>query len=628
MTKRSTLVWIAGFTSLILVPTLCLLWFMEQAVTSERHSVQKQLQSFYGNRIEQFDWSLDQFLTHPSDSFDLNQFCSSAVELPMAGTIIWENDSLIYPINYQSEHVQLSNNSLWRLEYKEKQFIQAAEQYQKVADSLTNQSAKIAALLGSARCYKKAGDNTKAIALYESLLESYEDSTEQVNNAIIALSKLYVVQNDQNADRKLKSLLSRVNFRISSDRRTFMLNQGISIAKQLPQNDTLLNFMSKVLQFEKLSNSYKDLISDSLITESNNTLQPFDTLYYTNEKDSSRQIIRLFTQLELNRLIKNLSKRFNDSGITLCLVDNTGEIIAGESIERDKPFYILPLKESGYGEMNLRFYLNDSALFSNHIKNQTARYVWIGILTILFIIITVSTATYLYFHHSNLNKLKNNFLATVTHELKTPIASCRILIETLLDEKVTDPSKVKEYHSLIAQENQRLSRLVDNFLTFSRMERNKYLQNQHLCNISEITSIAIDSMSVKFNAPNCRFSYIDKTDDCEINVNCDAIVTVVTNLLDNAYKYTESEKEIELITETAETHLNISVKDNGIGIPRREIPKLFKKFYQINQKLNRRSEGCGLGLSIVQYIVDAHGGTITVDSRENEGSIFTVKLPL
>lgn len=152
--------------------------------------------------------------------------------------------------------------------------------------------------------------------------------------------------------------------------------------------------------------------------------------------------------------------------------------------------------------------------------------------------------------------------------------------------------------------------------------------DKHLCNISEIASIAIDSLSIKFSHESCQFSYRDHSDECQINANFDTIVTVITNLLDNAYKYSESTKEIELRTTIEEEFLHITVKDKGIGIPNREIPKLFNKFYQVNQRLSRQAEGCGLGLSIVQYIVDAHGGSISVSSQENIGSTFTVKLPL
>ena len=107
----------------------------------------------------------------------------------------------------------------------------------------------------------------------------------------------------------------------------------------------------------------------------------------------------------------------------------------------------------------------------------------------------------------------------------------------------------------------------------------------------------------------------------------DAIVTVLVNLLDNAYKYSYDDKKIELKVFSENNMVCFSVKDNGIGMARRQIRKVFDRFYQADTSLSRRVEGTGLGLSIVKFIVDAHKGTISVDSELDEGSTFTVRLP-
>ncbi len=642
MTKRSSLIWIVLFASVILVPTLCLLWFMEQAVTNERLAVQQQLTTLYSNRIDEFDWSLNRFFISTEEgSGTVHQLCSNAMEIPTAGSVIAKGDSLLYPkgklkrAGVKTIPTGVSRSrQLWRLEYTEKKYRAAAEEYRKIADSLANSSGRINALLGTARCYKKEGDTTEAIKTYEYLISSvgFSDSTEKVGNGIIALAKLYVLRRDQNDNQRLVELLEDVQWDVSTDMRTFMIHNQLAIAKSAEYLsskvvNSLVNYLEKALQFEQLSNKYKNVLRDSLIS-GNENLFSIDSLYFSCEMRDSLSIVRIFSARELTLLLNKQVELFNDPNLTFQLVDLTGTVIDGDEMNASSSIYSLSLSEYGYGDLIMEFYLKDSGLFSNHIKNRAALYIWIGILTILFIVITGTATTYLYIHHSNLNKLKNNFLSTVTHELKTPIASCRILVETLIDKKVTEPSKVREYHELIAQENLRLGRLVDTFLTFSRMERNNQSFQKESVVVSDLLSVAITSLSVKLNRSNCEFSYKSPQNAPVLLCNGDAIITVVTNLLDNALKYSGADKRISLRCHWDESQFQIIVSDNGIGVAKSEQKKIFQKFYQVDQKLSRSVEGCGLGLSIVNYIVKAHKGEVTLISEENSGSTFTVSLPI
>jgi two-component system phosphate regulon sensor histidine kinase PhoR len=105
------------------------------------------------------------------------------------------------------------------------------------------------------------------------------------------------------------------------------------------------------------------------------------------------------------------------------------------------------------------------------------------------------------------------------------------------------------------------------------------------------------------------------------------MVTVLVNLLDNAYKYSRDEKHITLRVTSENQSVDFAVSDNGVGIPRRALKRIFKRFYQVDRTLSRRAEGCGLGLSIARFIVDAHAGSLRVESRPGQGSTFTVALP-
>jgi signal transduction histidine kinase len=203
----------------------------------------------------------------------------------------------------------------------------------------------------------------------------------------------------------------------------------------------------------------------------------------------------------------------------------------------------------------------------------------------------------------------------------------RVLVDTLLEGRVRDQAQVTEYLRLTSRENERLSRMIDNFLTFSRMERNKVAFTLVHAQPATVANDAVESVKTKFAAHDCHL-VVEIADQLpEIQADHDAVVTVLVNLLDNACKYTAEDKQISLKVFPAAGRVCFAVSDNGIGLARRHLKRIFDRFYQVDSSLARKAEGCGLGLSIVKFIVDAHKGKITVESKPGRGSTFTVSLP-
>jgi signal transduction histidine kinase len=159
------------------------------------------------------------------------------------------------------------------------------------------------------------------------------------------------------------------------------------------------------------------------------------------------------------------------------------------------------------------------------------------------------------------------------------------------------------------------------------MERNKQAFEIVKTSPAAIANAAVEAVKTKFSKGQCEFEVKNSDDLPDVSADHDAIVTVLVNLLDNAYKYSHDDKHIEFRVFTEDSLVCFSVSDNGIGLSQRAIKKIFKRFYQVDRSLSRRSEGCGLGLSIAKFIVDAHKGSITVDSKPGTGSTFTIKLP-
>ncbi|OVE81552.1 hypothetical protein BVY04_02895 [bacterium M21] len=225
-----------------------------------------------------------------------------------------------------------------------------------------------------------------------------------------------------------------------------------------------------------------------------------------------------------------------------------------------------------------------------------------------------------------LTELRNDLLANVSHELKTPLTSTRAMVETLLDMDRPNPTKTREYLEIISRENQRLSRLVENFLTFSRLESGKYHVGYSVVSASDVLADAEALVATRIPLNKCTFHVRDDSGDALTSVDSSLIVTALLNLIENAYKYSESEKWIELAAIQRDNTVCFEVADHGVGLTSQEMTKIFKRYYRVDQRLAKTS-GCGIGLSIVDLATKVHKGTVTVESEQNKGSRFIIALP-
>jgi signal transduction histidine kinase len=145
--------------------------------------------------------------------------------------------------------------------------------------------------------------------------------------------------------------------------------------------------------------------------------------------------------------------------------------------------------------------------------------------------------------------------------------------------------------------------------------------------VEEIVTSAVDTVREKYQAPGARLDVEVGAGLPKITGDAGSLVTVLVDLLDNAHKYTGDDKHVTLRADAGEGKVCLEVQDNGIGLSRRAAKKVFGRFYQVDHRLARQTGGCGLGLSIVQFIVTAHGGSVSVSSQPGRGSTFTVTLP-
>jgi signal transduction histidine kinase len=275
----------------------------------------------------------------------------------------------------------------------------------------------------------------------------------------------------------------------------------------------------------------------------------------------------------------------------------------------------------------ISFALLDNRPWEEAAHRRTATYVWLASAVIAAAVLAGLFAGQYLRRQTRLNRLKTDLLAAVSHELKTPLAAMRLLVETLLEDEHPNAQKTREYLELIDGENLRLTRLVRNFLTFSRIERNRQRFELAETSPAAVVDSAVAAMRERLQAPDCRLDVELSPGLPAVLADQDALTTVLLNLLDNASKYTPAEKRIRVRAYRENGRLIFDVADNGIGIASREQKRIFRRFYQVDRRLARETGGCGLGLSIVEFIVRAHGGAVAVESRPGAGSTFRFWLP-
>jgi len=230
--------------------------------------------------------------------------------------------------------------------------------------------------------------------------------------------------------------------------------------------------------------------------------------------------------------------------------------------------------------------------------------------------------------HLRLARAKTDLVAAASHELRTPLASMRVLVDGLLADTTLDPIKTREYLEMIAVENARLSRLIENFLTFARLERDRYRFEFTAVQPAAVVDAAVAAVRDRLPA-DCHLRVDVASTLPPVMADADALRSALINLLDNALKYTPADKRIAVrAVPDGNGFVAFTVEDNGIGIAARERRRIFKRFYRVDQRLSRETGGVGLGLSIVELIARAHGGSVHVTSSPGAGSTFAIRLPI
>jgi two-component system phosphate regulon sensor histidine kinase PhoR len=227
-----------------------------------------------------------------------------------------------------------------------------------------------------------------------------------------------------------------------------------------------------------------------------------------------------------------------------------------------------------------------------------------------------------------LENIRREFVANVSHELKTPITSIKGFVETLLEGGLEDNKNVQKFLEIISKQSELLNAIIDDLLSLSRLEQGAESGEVQLTeeNLKHILEAAVGDYRLRARERNIRL-IVSCGEEIVVKANSRLLIQAIGNLLDNAIKYSEPKGKVEVGVVIDDDEIAIQVVDQGSGIAPEHLPRLFERFYRVDKGRSRELGGTGLGLAIVKHIAQAHGGRVTVESTLGKGSIFTLHLP-
>jgi two-component system, OmpR family, phosphate regulon sensor histidine kinase PhoR len=351
-------------------------------------------------------------------------------------------------------------------------------------------------------------------------------------------------------------------------------------------------------------------------------------------------LARYFSASELRERIQKI---FNENGLKH--VDFEFALVANGNADLQSPRFFEEVQDSANNKMRLTPLSTGSEFDSGLLPNEHLVIVvldfqdelyqsltWMILGAVLFTLI-ILTAFFLTVRtlltQKKLSEIKSDFINNMTHEFKTPLATISLAVDALKNERVQhDKEKMQYFGNIIKEENRRMNKHVETILQAALMDKQELKLNFKSIHAHEVISKVVD---------NFRLQLEEKTGKIELTLNARAdlinadevhFTNLVSNLVDNAIKYSKEELFIRVYTHCTNRHFILRVEDNGIGMSKESVKRIFEKFYRAHTGNIHNVKGFGLGMSYVKTVVDAHKGKIRVDSALGRGSVFTVELPI
>ena len=626
----------------VLVPSAGVMWMMREAVRNERAATNQRLLEAYRLQLDQAAKTLkDRWEVQQAKISDLVtadwpvvSFSKIASNALVDSVVLCDNwGEVVYPVREsESERIASTerigsiktiNGLRWleasRMEFVEGRYLEAAAAYGDVIENYSLPTDTLEAVLGKARCLDKAGDRQGAITVLQRVSRYWTQGARAESHKCAACLRLLELSKKgspvwKDAAKRLEVYLRDFEkYPTRVYQRRFLINEFQRLTGQSG------NFAAH--DAESLAIEYVNQLKGGTVKLPGGLRRTKIPGVWQDYNKESKFALLYRTATIRKELLSLCDEIPSSKGIVFSVSD------PGEASDNLMDVSLGPK----IGEWQLGLRVTDGNPFSDSSKQQNAVYIWIAALTVATTCVLAWLLLAVLRRRMRLAQLKNDLVATVSHELKTPLASIRLLVDTLLQNDgraadVKDQQQTTEYLQLISAENARLTRLVENFLTFSRMER-----GQHPFDFSTVDAGQLAEKAASVFLDHCPEASeclsVDIRETAQVSCDQDSMVTAIVNLLENAWKYGGDDKDIQLQVDSSGDHAQVRVSDKGQGLTPREVSRVFDRFYQVDQRVARTQGGCGLGLSIVRSIVEAHGGSVAVDSKLDVGSTFVIQLP-
>ncbi len=311
------------------------------------------------------------------------------------------------------------------------------------------------------------------------------------------------------------------------------------------------------------------------------------------------------------------------------VVDDHNQPMFGRPIDGAEEFIVARRFPSTLYKWRLQLAPTRAALFQSRAQKHTKLFSKALLIPLALFVIALSLVV-LYLsvvRERRLNRLKSEFVANVTHELKTPLSLIRMFGELLLLGKVEDSEKAKRYYEIILREAERLTSLIDNVLNLARIERGKTAYEFMEASVTEAVERGVEITRHNLEKQGLKLEYHAHGNLTPVFIDERAITLAVVNLIDNAIKYATGTHFVGIELAGTNDEIRIDVFDQGVGIPAGQTKRVFERFYRVSTTETRKQRGSGIGLSLVRHIIEGHGGSVSVTSTPGIETRFSIRFP-
>ncbi|MHB1686100.1 MAG: ATP-binding protein [Ignavibacteriaceae bacterium] len=601
-----------------------------------------------------------------------NPFIINPFILKQDGGIV----SALISSRWQKSYIELPQVSKYILsdfglaekaEFRERDFNKAANIYN---NALKNATSEDSVLLFTriARCYLYNHDYSKAIEEYKQLLKfkGTEFTIGSVPASVVALSQIADVYTAMHEYRQCFNIrLNLYNMLLEnpwnvSDGEYFYYLKSVSTGVQsfckqyavdnsvrqtitslkeselkIYKQDSLVNFIRKnilpKIEFTLKHQSSNKYQLRQLQYQEKDEIYQLGYFIIPNSSQKTGPCLFGF-QINNNYILTNilpetLKKIDLGNNISVGLLDAKDSILYLQD-KLDKQKYLLTENFSQiFTSWKVALFNGEGKSIAQLIDQEKQQSFLLFGVTLFVMLIGIIVIIITAIHEYQISLMKSDFVSNVSHELKTPLSIIRMFSETLESGIVTDKNKRQEFYGIMKRESEQLTNLINNVLDFSRIESRKKEFNYEETDLVEVVRNVIETYKPQIIAQGFQFEVNIPEKEIISHIDKDAISRAILNLLTNALKYTNERKYILVEMYKAQNSVVISVTDYGIGIPKKEFKNIFENFYRISTSRTNQIKGTGLGLTIAKYIIEAHKGTISVESEVDKGSKFTITIP-